>query len=71
VLAELKNDPELGLIPVVVLTTSEAEEDVMRSCRLHANAYVGKPVNFDRFIEVIRQIDGFFVTVARLPPTRP
>ena len=67
VLAELKDDPELGMIPVVVLTTSEAEEDIVRSYRLHANAYVSKPVDFDRFIEVIRQIDDFFVTVVKLP----
>ncbi len=67
VLAELKNDPELRLIPVVVLTTSEAEEDVVRSYALHANAYVSKPVDFERFIEVIRQIDDFFVTVVKLP----
>jgi CheY-like chemotaxis protein len=67
VLAELKNDPELRLIPVVVLTTSEAEEDIVRSYALHANAYVSKPVDFVRFIEVIRQIDDFFVTVVKLP----
>jgi CheY-like chemotaxis protein len=67
VLAELKDDPELRVIPVVVLTTSEAEEDILRSYRLHANAYVSKPVDFDRFIEVIRQIDDFFVTVVKLP----
>ncbi|HVV07774.1 response regulator [Amycolatopsis sp.] len=67
VLAELKDDPELRVIPVVVLTTSEAEEDIVRSYRLHANAYVSKPVDFDRFIEVIRQIDDFFVTVVKLP----
>jgi CheY-like chemotaxis protein len=67
VLAELKDDPELGVIPVVVLTTSEAEEDILRSYRLHANAYVSKPVDFDRFIEVVRQIDDFFVTVVKLP----
>jgi CheY-like chemotaxis protein len=67
VLAELKNDPELSLIPVVVLTTSEAEEDIVRSYRLHANAYVSKPVDFDRFIEVVRHIDEFFVTVVKLP----
>ena len=69
VLAELKADPELGLIPVVVLTTSESEEDIVGSYRQRANAYVAKPVNFDRFIEVIRQIDAFF-TVVRLPGTR-
>ena len=67
VLAELKADAELRVIPVVVLTTSEAEEDVLRSYTLHANAYVSKPVDFDRFIEVIRQIDDFFVTVVKLP----
>lgn len=67
VLAELKADPELRVIPVVVLTTSEAEEDIVRSYALHANAYVSKPVDFDRFIDVIRQIDDFFVTVVKLP----
>jgi CheY-like chemotaxis protein len=67
VLAELKADRELRVIPVVVLTTSEAEEDIVRSYSLHANAYVSKPVDFDRFIDVIRQIDDFFVTVVKLP----
>jgi CheY-like chemotaxis protein len=67
VLAEIKADPELRRIPVVVLTTSEAEEDVLRSYELHANAYVTKPVDFDRFVHVVRQIDDFFVTVVRLP----
>jgi CheY-like chemotaxis protein len=68
VLAEVKADEALRQIPVVVLTTSKAEEDVLRSYRLHANAYVTKPVDFDRFIEVVRQIDEFFVTVVKLPP---
>ncbi len=54
---------------MVVLTTSQAEEDVLRSYQLHANAYVTKPVDFDRFIEVIRQIDDFFISVVRLPAT--
>ena len=67
VLAELKADPELRVIPVVVLTTSEAEEDILRSYALHANAYVSKPVDFDAFVDVIRQIDDFFVTVVKLP----
>lgn len=67
VLAEIKGDERLSTIPVVVLTTSQAEEDVLRSYRLHANAYVTKPVDFDRFIEVVRQIDEFFVTVVKLP----
>ena len=68
VLAELKEDPELRVIPVVILTTSQAEEDILRSYSLHANAYVSKPVDFERFIDVIRQIDNFFITVVKLPP---
>ena len=68
VLAEVKGDDALQHIPVVVLTTSKAEEDVLRSYKLHANAYVTKPVDFDRFIDVVRQIDEFFVTVVKLPP---
>jgi len=67
VLAEIKAEPSLRTIPVVVLTTSEAEEDVLRSYDLHANAYVTKPVDFERFVEVVRQIDEFFVTVVKLP----
>jgi CheY-like chemotaxis protein len=70
VLGEIKEDPALRSIPVVVLTTSKAEEDVLRSYDLHANAYVTKPVDFDRFIEVVRQIDEFFVSVVRLPGAR-
>ena len=68
VLEEVKADPDLRRIPIVVLTTSEADEDVLRSYDLHANAYVTKPVDFDRFVEVIRQIDEFFISVVRLPP---
>jgi CheY-like chemotaxis protein len=67
VLAEIKSDPELALIPVVVLTTSEAEEDIVRTYRLHANAYITKPVDFDRFRAVVHQIDEFFVGVVKLP----
>jgi CheY-like chemotaxis protein len=67
VLAEVKADEELRTIPVVVLTTSEAEEDVLRSYQLHANAYVTKPVDFERFVSIVRQIDDFFVSVVRLP----
>ena len=70
VLAEVKNDDALRTIPVVVLTTSQAEEDVLRSYDLHANAYVTKPVDFDRFIGVVRQIDQFFVSVVKLPNHR-
>ena len=68
VLRAVKGDEALRSIPIVVLTTSEAEEDVLRSYDLHANAYVTKPVDFERFIEVVRQIDEFFVSVVRLPP---
>jgi CheY-like chemotaxis protein len=66
VLAELKADPVLKVIPVVILTTSQAQQDVLRSYALHANAYVSKPVDFETFIEAIRQIDNFFVTVVKL-----
>lgn len=67
VLAELKSDPDLLTIPVVVLTTSQAEEDILRSYSLHANAYISKPVDFERFIDVVRQIDDFFLTLVKLP----
>jgi CheY-like chemotaxis protein len=67
VLAEIKSDPDLARIPVVILTTSDAEEDILRSYNLHANAYVTKPVDFERFLTVVKQIDEFFVTVVRLP----
>jgi len=67
VLAEVKGDEDLRRIPVVVLTTSEAEEDILRSYDLHANAYVTKPVDFERFVQVIQQIDEFFISVVRLP----
>lgn len=67
VLAEIKASPELRTIPVVVLSTSEAEDDIVRSYDLHANAYVSKPVDFDKFVEIVGQIDDFFLTVVRLP----
>ncbi|WP_067451642.1 response regulator [Actinomadura macra] len=67
VLQDVKNDTDLRRIPVVVLTTSEADEDILRSYDLHANAYVTKPVDFDRFISVVRKIDDFFVSVVKLP----
>ncbi|MCZ4103481.1 MULTISPECIES: response regulator [Streptomyces] len=70
VLERIKADPDLNHIPVVVLTTSSAEEDILRSYKLHANAYVTKPVDLDQFITAIRQIDDFFLTVVRLPRTR-
>ncbi len=68
VLSQIKADPDLRRIPIIVLTTSEAEEDILRSYDLHANAYVTKPVDFTRFLQVIQSIDEFFVTVVRLPP---
>jgi CheY-like chemotaxis protein len=67
VLADLKSDGDLLAIPVIVLTTSQAEADVLSSYALHANAFISKPVDFDRFIEVIRQIDDFFLTLVKLP----
>jgi CheY-like chemotaxis protein len=67
VLAEIKGNDDLRVIPVVVLTTSEAEEDILRSYQLNANAYVTKPVDFEQFISVVRQIDNFFVSVVKLP----
>jgi CheY-like chemotaxis protein len=69
VLAEVKNDPDLRKIPIVVLTTSGAVEDVARSYDLHANVFVTKPVDFDHFTAVVKQIDDFFLSVAKLPPT--
>jgi CheY-like chemotaxis protein len=68
VLSEIKRDESLCRIPVVVLTTSEADEDILRSYQLHANAYVTKPVDFDRFVNVVKQIDEFFISVVKLPP---
>jgi CheY-like chemotaxis protein len=67
VLAELKQDPELMAVPVVMLTTSQADEDILRSYKLHANAYVSKPVDFEGFTQAIRQIDDFFLTLVQLP----
>ena len=68
VLAIVKADPDLRCIPIVVLSTSEADEDIARSYDLHANAYVAKPVDFNAFVRAVRQIDEFFLTVVRLPP---
>jgi CheY-like chemotaxis protein len=68
VLAEIKGDPGLRRIPVVILTTSDAEEDVIAAYDLHANAYVRKPVDFEQFVAAVRAIDDFFITVVRLPP---
>ncbi|WP_249012301.1 response regulator [Conexibacter sp. DBS9H8] len=67
VLAEIRTDPQLSHLPVVVLTTSEAEADILASYELHANAYVSKPVDLDRFLEVVRAIDNFFISIVKLP----
>ncbi len=69
ILAKIKADPHLKRIPVIVLTTSEDERDILKSYDLHANAYVTKPVDLERFIEIIGQIEGFWLTIVKLPPT--
>jgi CheY-like chemotaxis protein len=68
VLAEIKGDARLATIPVIVLTTSRAEEDVLRAYREHANAYVTKPPDFARFREIVHRIEEFFTGTVRLPP---
>jgi chemotaxis family two-component system response regulator Rcp1 len=70
VLSVIKSDDHLKHIPVVVLTTSKAEEDVLRSYELHANCYVTKPVDLDKFIHVVKSIDSFWLTVVTLPPVK-
>ena len=67
VLAELKDDPELHLIPVIVLTTSAAEQDVLRSYELAANAYITKPIDLSELMDVVRSIEAFWLSIARLP----
>jgi CheY-like chemotaxis protein len=68
VLEEIKTDASLSTIPVVVLTTSEAEEDIVRAYKLHANAYITKPVDFEQFSRIVHQIDEFFIGLVKLPP---
>ena len=68
VLAAMKQDPVLRSIPVVILTTSQAEEDVLRAYNLNANCYVTKPVDFDQFMRIVRTIEDFWLTVVTLPP---
>jgi len=67
VLQEIKNDPELRRIPVVVLTTSKAEEDILRVYDLHANCYITKPVDLEQFIDVVKSVESFWFTVVKLP----
>ena len=68
VLAEVKADPTLRRIPIVVLTTSLAEEDILNAYDLHANCYITKPVDFDQFMKIVQTIEDFWLTVVRLPP---
>jgi CheY-like chemotaxis protein len=68
VLAEIKNDPNLRRIPVVILTTSKAEEDILKSYDLHANCFITKPVDLDQFIKVVKSVEEFWFTIVRLPP---
>lgn len=68
VLAEIKNDPALRRIPVIILTTSQAEEDILKTYNLHANCFISKPVELDNFLEVIKSIENFWLTFVKLPP---
>jgi two-component system, chemotaxis family, response regulator Rcp1 len=68
VLAEIKSDDKLKSIPVVILTTSQAEEDVLRAYNLHANCYITKPVDFTQFTTIVRTIEDFWLTIVTLPP---
>lgn len=68
VLAEIKESPSLRAIPVVVLTTSSAEQDILRTYNLHANCYITKPLDMDQFISVVKSIEDFWLTVVKLPP---
>ncbi len=67
-LREIKEDDQLKQIPVVILTTSAAEEDIIRSYSLHANCYVTKPLGIDQFLAVVRSIESFWFTIVKLPP---
>ncbi len=68
VLAEMKTDEKLKIIPVIVMTISKAEEDILKSYNLHANAYIVKPVEYDQFIEAVRSLENFWFMICRLPP---
>ena len=67
-LAIIKNDPDLRRIPVVILTTSKAEEDIIHTYDLHANCYITKPVDLEQFIEVVKSVEDFWFTIVKLPP---
>ncbi len=68
VLAEIKADDDLKRIPVVILTVSKAEEDILKSYNLHANCYITKPINLDNFLDVVKSIENFWLTIVKLPP---
>jgi two-component system, chemotaxis family, response regulator Rcp1 len=68
VLKEIKESPTLRIIPVVILTTSGSEEDILRTYQLHANCYISKPVDLDGFLKVVKSIDSFWLSVVKLPP---
>ena len=70
VLQDIKSDPKLQMIPVVVLTTSNADADIMKSYQLHANCYITKPVDLEQFITVVKSIDDFWLSIVRLPAER-
>lgn len=67
VLEEIKTDPKLKRIPVIVLTTSEAEQDILKAYDLHANCYIVKPVDLEQFINVVKSIENFWLTIVKLP----
>jgi CheY-like chemotaxis protein len=68
VLAEVKADPDLKRIPVVILTTSKAEEDILKTYNLHANCFITKPIDLHQFIKVVQAIEDFWLTIVKLPP---
>lgn len=68
VLAEIKADPELKRIPVVMLTISKAEEDILKAYNLHVNCYITKPIDLDQFIKVVQSVEDFWLTIVKLPP---
>jgi chemotaxis family two-component system response regulator Rcp1 len=68
VLADIKNDPDLKVIPVVILTVSKAEEDILKTYNLHANCYINKPIDLEQFIGMVQSIENFWLTIVKLPP---
>jgi CheY-like chemotaxis protein len=68
VLAEIKSDEQLKSIPVVILTVSQAEEDILKTYNLHANCYISKPVDLDQFMNIVKSLEDFWFTIVKLPP---